>query len=83
MTFQDFSLPIHKSMHQPDLLLGIPKTIFALLLCLTILIAYLLGLWFGLIGIIIYIPCAIISKDDPHLLTIALDNLLQPDHLEG
>jgi type IV secretory pathway VirB3-like protein len=70
-------------MHQPDLLLGIPKTIFALLLCLTILIAYLLGLWFGLIGIILYIPCAVISGGDPHLLTIALDSVLQPDRLEG
>jgi type IV secretory pathway VirB3-like protein len=70
-------------MHQPDLLLGIPKMILAVILCITIIFIYLLGLPFGLIGIILYIPCYIISRDDPFMLTIALESVLQIDRLEG
>jgi type IV secretory pathway VirB3-like protein len=70
-------------MHQPDLLLGIPKMILAIILCITIIFIYLLGFWFGLIGVILYLPCYIISKDDPFMLTIALENVFQIDRLEG
>jgi type IV secretory pathway VirB3-like protein len=83
MTLQDYSLPVHKSMHQPDLLMGIPKMILAIILCVTIIFIYLLGFSFGFIGIILYIPCCIISKDDPFMLTIALESVFQIDRLEG
>jgi type IV secretory pathway VirB3-like protein len=83
MTPQDYSLPVHKSMHQPDLLMGIPKMILAIILCITIIFIYLLGFWFGFAGIVLYIPCYIISKDDLFMLTIALEHVFQMDRLEG
>jgi type IV secretory pathway VirB3-like protein len=83
MTLQDYALPVHKSFHQPDFLLGIPKSILALILCITVIFIYLLGFVYGLVGIIIYIPCVIISKQDPYLLNFVLENLAQIDYLEG
>jgi type IV secretory pathway VirB3-like protein len=82
-SLQDFSLPVHKSLQQPDLLLGIPKPVIALILCMTMILVYLLGFVFSLCGIILYIPCYFLSKEDPDLLIIALDSLFQLDYLEG
>jgi type IV secretory pathway VirB3-like protein len=82
-SLQDFSLPVHKSLQQPDLILGIPKSVLALLLCLTMILVYLLGFMFVLSGILLYLPCYLVSKDDPDLLTIALESLFQMDYLEG
>jgi type IV secretory pathway VirB3-like protein len=72
-SLQDFSLPVHKSLQQPDLLLGIPKPVIALILCMTMILVYLLGFVFSLCGIILYIPCYFLSKEDPDLLIIALN----------
>jgi type IV secretory pathway VirB3-like protein len=80
---QDFSLPVHKSLQQPDLILGIPKPVLALLLCLTMILVYLLGFIFAVSGVLLYLPCYLVSKNDPDLLTIALDSLFQLDYLEG
>jgi hypothetical protein len=33
-------------------------------------------------GILLYFPCYLVSKDDPELLSIALDNLFQIDYME-
>jgi type IV secretory pathway VirB3-like protein len=82
-SLQDFSLPVHKSLQQPDLVLGIPKSVLALLLCLTMILVYLLGFIFSLSGIILYLPCYFLSRDDPDLLPIALESLFQMDYLEG
>jgi type IV secretory pathway VirB3-like protein len=83
MTLQDHALPIHKSLHQPDLLLGIPKMIVAVILCATVLFVYLLGPVYAVIGVILYVPCLLLSREDPQLLTIALESLFQMDTLEG
>jgi len=82
-SLQDFALPVHKSLQQPDLILGIPKTVFALIICLTLILVYMLGFPFVFTGILFYLPCYFLSKDDPDLLTIALDSLSQADFLEG
>jgi type IV secretory pathway VirB3-like protein len=80
---QDYALPVHKSMHQDDLLLGIPKTVMAVIVCAAILLVNFFGLWFGLLSVILYIPCRIISKRDPLVLNMALDTLFQVEFLEG
>lgn len=83
MTLQDYTLPVHKSMHQPDLLLGVPKEIVLIIGCATIIAVYLFSLWFAFLGVILYIPCYFVSKHDPLLLTMAIDSLFQIEHLEG
>jgi type IV secretory pathway VirB3-like protein len=70
-------------MHQPDLLMGVPKAVMILILCITVIVVYLLGPWFALIGLIFYIPCYFVSYRDPLLLTMALDTLFQAEHLQG
>lgn len=84
MSLTDFSMPVHKSFQQADLLLGVPKSIFIILLLMFILIAYLFGLIPAAIcTVVIYVPCRILTKKDPHMLPIALSSLLEPDKLEG
>jgi type IV secretory pathway TrbD component len=83
MELSAFSLPVHKSLQQPDLLLGLPKPVFALLLCLAIVCANLFGPLFALSALVFYIPCYFATKQDPLLLTIALLSLFQVDYLEG
>jgi type IV secretory pathway VirB3-like protein len=83
VSLQDYALPVHKSLQQPDLVLGIPKSILALILCLTLILVYLMGFIFALSGILLYIPCYFLSKEDPAMLIIAIDNLFQIDYLEG
>jgi len=82
-SLQDFSLPVHKSLQQPDLVFGIPKVVLAIILCLTMILVYLLGFIFVLAGFAMYIPCYFVSKQDPDMLTIAIDNLFKIDYLEG
>lgn len=82
-TLQDYSIPVHKSLQQPDLLLGVPKTIIAIIFCLTIMLIYLFGFGFAAVALVLYVPCRIISKNDPQLLTIALNSLFELDELEG
>ena len=80
---QEYSIPVHKSLQQPDLLLGIPKIIIALIFCITVILFYLFGFGFASVAVFLYVPCLIISKNDPQLLTIALNCLFELDELEG
>lgn len=80
---QEYSTPVHKSLQQPDMLLGIPKTILVLIFCATVMLVYLFGLGFAAVAVVLYVPCRIISKNDPQLLTIALNSLFEMDELEG
>jgi type IV secretory pathway VirB3-like protein len=82
-SLQDFAIPVHKSLQQPDLIMGIPKDILVFLLCFTVILVYLLGLWFALTAAVVYIPCRLLSNEDPQMLSIAVESLLQPENLEG
>jgi type IV secretory pathway VirB3-like protein len=83
MDLTSFSLPVHKSLQQPDLLLGLPKIVFVLILCLTIIFVNFFGPVFALSAVFFYLPCYFVSKTDPLLLAIALESLFQIDYLEG
>lgn len=83
-TLQDYSFPVYRSFFQEDLILGVKKGIFLILFLLLAIISYLFTLWLGLaITTVIYIPCAVLTKIDPNMLSIALASLLEPDRLEG
>lgn len=77
------SHPIHRSLLQPDLLLGVPKSVLLVLIVISIVFANLFGLVFASIGIILYIPCRLVSASDPHMLTVLFHALELPDMLEG
>ena len=77
-------MPVHKSFQQEDLLLGVQKPIFLLLFLIFVIISCLFGLVpGGVIAAVIYIPCRILTKHDPNMISIALSSLIEPDHLEG
>lgn len=84
-TLQEYSTPVHKSLQQLDLLLGVPKAVLALIFCVTVMLVYLFELGFAAVAVavVLYVPCRIISKNDPQLLTIALNSLFEMDELEG
>lgn len=84
MSLTDFSMPVHKSFQQADLLLGVPKSIFLILFLILVLVSYLFGLILGvIITVVFYVPCFFLTKHDPHMLTVALNSLIEPDRLEG
>jgi type IV secretory pathway VirB3-like protein len=78
-----WAAPVHKSLQQPDLILGVPKEVFVMLLCAGIVLAALFGLLFAVSSVVFYLPCRLLSKEDPQMLSMALESLLQPDFLEG
>jgi type IV secretory pathway VirB3-like protein len=82
-TLTDFSAPVHKSLQQSDLILGVPKEVFVLLLLAAVVLMAMLGPIFGLASVLFYIPCRLLSREDPRMLSMALESLLQPDFLEG
>lgn len=84
MSLTDFSMPVHKSFFQADLIAGVPKSVFLILFLILVLIGYLFGMILGgIITVILYIPCFFLTKHDPHMLTVALNSLIEPDRLEG
>ena len=81
----DFSMPVFKSFQQEDLIMGVQKPIFIGVLLVFVLTWYLFGTFPSLlITIVVYIPCFLITKHDPHMLTIAISSIfIEPDELEG
>ena len=80
-TLQEYSIPVHKSLQQPDLLLGVPKVIVALIFCVTVLLIYLFGLGFAAVAVVLYVPCAAaVHTREEHVLRI--DGLILGAHHE-
>lgn len=79
-----YSLPVHKSFQQEELLLGVQKNVFLIIFLIFVLVGYLFGIIAAaIITIIVYIPCLILTKQDAHMISIALSSLIEPDFLEG
>lgn len=80
----DFTVPVFKSFQQEDLLLGVQKGVFIILFMIFTIISYLFGFLPGcVLTVVIYVPARILTKKDPHMISIALSSLLEPDLLEG
>lgn len=80
----DFAMPVHKAFQQEDLILGVQKNISIILFMLFVLISYLFGLIPGVaVTLVFYLPCRILTKKDPNMISIALNSLFEPDKLEG
>lgn len=79
---KNFSRPIHKSLLQPDLIAGIPKNALYVILGVTFMAWALIGKWGLIIAVVTYFPVKFITTKDPHLLSIAMESILDPDKLE-
>ena len=79
----EYEVPVHKSLMKYDLLLGISKTMFIIIMCVTVCMMYIFSPWCFLLGVVFYIPVRLITNQDPALFDILLESLFEPDHLEG
>ena len=77
------SCAVHKSLIQRDLILGVPKDILLILVASAVVLAAMLGPVFAASVVVFYVPCYFLSKEDPHMLSMALESLFQADWLEG
>ena len=84
MDVTEFSMPVHKSFQQADLILGLKKPVFLLIFLIFVLISYLFKFFIGLgAALVLYVPARILAHIDPDMLDIALASLIEPDKLEG
>ena len=79
----DFKITVHRSLLQPDMLMGIGTNAATMLLVVTILCMQIVGLWFIFISVGIYFVLRILCKSDPYLLEQLLDNILEQDMYHG
>ena len=79
----DFKIPVHRSLLQADMLMGIGTNAAILLLVVTIVCMQIVGLWFIFISVGIYFVLRILCKNDPYLLEQLLDNILEQDMYHG
>jgi type IV secretory pathway TrbD component len=77
-----FARPVHRSLLQRDLLGGVPAAGLLLLVILAVVFIYGLELYFMLAPIVIlYFVMRHLSKLDPWMIDIVLDNISQKDVL--
>lgn len=79
----DYSLPVYKSLMKSELLMGIPKIMFVIILIVTILFMYMISGYCFVIFFVFWFPTYLISKKDPDLFPILIESLQEPDFLEG
>lgn len=71
----NFSIPLHKSLLQQNLVFGVGTTALLIVLSITILLSTLFSLWFILFGIIALVVLRALCKKDPHFIDIILQSL--------
>ena len=82
MNVIDFSVPVHRSLQQRDLLAGVPHSALFVLVIFGIVTVYMAQLyWFLPVIIVLYIAMRILTKHDPFLLDIIFISITQDDYL--
>ena len=82
MSAHDFAEPVHRSLIQRDLILGIPSIGMLILLLLGVFtLYYLQQLIFVPIIAVLYIVMRVMTKKDPHLIDIIIEHVNQKDYL--
>lgn len=81
--FTDYSLPVHRSLLKPDMLLGIGTNAGIMLLVVTIIFIQVIGFIFIFISAGIFLLLRLICKEDPYSLDILLNSILEQDIYYG
>jgi len=74
-----YSSPVYSSLLQPDLLFGIGPEAIILIVIVSIILASLFSIWMLSLSVIGILACKIITKNDPYLLKVLLENILLSD----
>jgi len=82
MSVIDFSVPVHRSLHQRDLIAGVPHLALLVLVVFAIATVYMAQLyWFLPVVVVLYIAMRAMTKRDPFLPDIILQSITQDDYL--
>jgi type IV secretory pathway VirB3-like protein len=82
VSVRDYETPVHRSLIQRDLILGIPPMGMLILLVLGVLtIYYLKQLYFAVVIAALYIVMRVLTKKDANLLDIIIEHVSQKDYL--
>ena len=77
-TVYDYSTPIHRVLLEPNQMLGIGIAPAMFILTVTIVLMNMVSFWCFPLGIVLFVVCRFICKNDPYALTILFDRLSQP-----
>jgi len=78
----DYSWKVHRSLLRRDLVAGVSRLTFAIIISLTVYMVFgVRQYWFVAVSIVIYLVVRALTKSDEYLVEIILDALLLPDDL--
>ena len=78
----DYSWKVHRSLLRRDLVAGVSRMTFAIIISLTVYMVFgVRQYWFVAVSIVIYLVVRALTKSDEYLVEIILDALLLPDDL--
>jgi type IV secretory pathway VirB3-like protein len=78
----DYSWKVHRSLLRRDLVAGVSRITFAIIILLTVYMVFgVRQYWFVAVSIVIYLVVRALTKSDEYLVEIILDALLLPDDL--
>lgn len=82
MSVRDYAVPVHRSLMQRDLILGIPAIGMLILLLAGVFTMYILRqYYFGFFLAALYIMMRLLTKKDPYLIDILFEHVNQKDYL--
>ncbi len=82
MSVRDYSVTVHRSLMQRELVLGIPSMGMLILLLIGVFTMYILKqYYFGFIIAALYVVMRIMTKKDPYLIDILIEHVNQKDYL--
>lgn len=78
----DYSWKVHRSLLRRDLVAGVSRLTFAIIISLTVYMVFgVRQYWFVAVSGVIYLVVRALTKSDEYLVEIILDALLLPDDL--
>ena len=78
----DYSWKVHRSLLRRDLVAGVSRVTFAIIIALTVYMVFgVRQYWFAAVSVILYLIVRALTKSDEYLVEIILDALMLPDDL--
>lgn len=82
MSVRDYSVTVHRSLMQRELVLGIPAMGMLILLLVGVFTMYILKqYYFGIVIAVLYVVMRVLTKKDPYLIDILIEHVNQKDYL--
>ncbi len=76
----DYSTPVHRSLLEPDIILGIGVMPAVAIFIFTTILVMFVNFWCILIGIALFMIAKILCRKDPYMLIIVFDRILLPNY---